>query len=75
VTASLRARFLPALLALALGGCTHTAQSAHFRSPSHDYPAPPRTTADGEVLGADRKPIADAIGSTRMPPPREGQKP
>ncbi len=52
---------------LALGACAPPAASADLRSPSHDYPAPPRTTADGEVLGADRKPVTDAIGNARAP--------
>jgi hypothetical protein len=66
-------RPLEALLAtlatglLFLAGCAPRADSAELRSPSHDYPAPPRTTADGEVLGADRKPVTDAIDSTRPP--------
>ena len=64
-------RQLEALLAIAavlgVAGCAPRANSAELRSPSHDYPAPARTTADGEVLGADRKPVTDAVGNTRPP--------
>ena len=52
---------------LGLMACAPPASSADLRSPSHDYPAPPRTTADGEVIGADRKPVTDAIGNARSP--------
>jgi hypothetical protein len=57
----------PALIALALSACAAAPRTAHFRSPSHDYPAPARTTADGEVLGADRKPITDTLGERHAP--------
>jgi hypothetical protein len=53
--------------ALALSGCATPPHAAQVRSPSHDYPPPARTTADGEVLGADRKPITDTL-SERHPP-------
>jgi len=56
-----------AMAALCVAACAPRATSAELRSPSHDYPAPPRTTADGEVIGADRKPVTDAIGNTRPP--------
>jgi hypothetical protein len=56
--------------ALLLVGCAPRVNTAApLRSPSHDYPPPPRTTADGEILGADRKPITDAIRNTLPPPP------
>jgi hypothetical protein len=60
---------------LCFAGCAARPSAADLRSPSHDYPAPPRTTADGEVLGADRKPVTDAIGNTRPPErkPEPGQ--
>jgi hypothetical protein len=38
------------------------------RSPSHDYPPPARTTADGEPLGADRKAVTDTAGQPTAPP-------
>lgn len=67
----MRLRQLEALLAIAgiscVAACAPRPSSAELRSPSQDYPAPPRTTADGEVLGADRKPVTDAIGNTRPP--------
>jgi hypothetical protein len=62
------------MAALWVGGCAPRATSAELRSPSHDYPAPARTTADGEVIGADRKPVTDAIENTR-PPARKPEQP
>lgn len=59
---------------LGLVACAPRAGSAELRSPSHDYPAPPRTTADGEVIGADRKPVTDAIGNARPPARKPEQK-
>ena len=38
------------------------------RSPSHDYPPPARTTADGEPLGADHKAVTDSAGQPTEPP-------
>ena len=70
-------RLLTALFAaaaLCAAACAQRATSTELRSPSHDYPAPPRTTADGEVIGADRKPVTDAIGNTR-PPARKPEQP
>lgn len=63
-----------AVAALGVAACAPPAGSAEVRSPSHDYPAPPRTTADGEVIGADRKPVTDAIGNTRPPARKPEQK-
>jgi hypothetical protein len=61
------------VVSLLVSACATTAPSADVRSPSHDYPPPPRTTADGEVIGADRKPVTDAVGNTQ-PPPKEPEK-
>jgi hypothetical protein len=52
---------------LLISACTSAAPSGDVRSPSHDYPPPPRTTADGEVIGADRKPVTDAAGNPQPP--------
>ena len=52
---------------LLVTACVNAPHTPQFRSPSHDYPPPPRTTADGEVLGADRKPITDRLGEGRKP--------
>ena len=60
-------------VAACLAGCTPPATSAQYRSPSHDYPPPPMTTADGEIIGADRKPDTDAIRGSR-PPAEEERK-
>jgi hypothetical protein len=59
---------------LALAACGPPRAAAGFRSPTHDYPPPPRTTADGEVLGADRKPIADTLGGSRPPPAEQRER-
>jgi hypothetical protein len=58
-------------IAWCLAGCTPPAKSAQYRSPSHDYPPPPLTTADGEVIGADRRPVTDAIRNSRPPADEE----
>jgi hypothetical protein len=65
---------LLAVMALWAAACAPRASSAELRSPSHDYPAPARTTADGEVIGADRKPVTDAIDSTRPPAHKPEQR-
>jgi hypothetical protein len=54
------------VISVALGlssvtGCLETSGSAPLRSPSNDYRPPPPTTADGQVIGADRKPPADKL--------------
>ena len=68
----MRRRTLNACLyALAVSGCAPVTHTAQFRSPSHDYPSPARTTADGEVLGADRKPIADRLAEQNPPETQE----
>ena len=53
--------------AVSLAACAPASTATDIRSPSHDYPAPARTTADGEVLGADRKPVTDAVGNSGPP--------
>jgi hypothetical protein len=60
--------------AVLLAACAPRASSAELRSPSHDYPAPPRTTADGEVIGADRKPVTDAAGPAQPPAKKQETK-
>jgi hypothetical protein len=65
--------FTACACALVLCACARAPRSAELRSPSHDYPPPARTTADGEVLGADRKPITDTLGE-RHPPAKAKER-
>src|SRR5215831_15935122 len=52
---------LLALLFVSGCGSASSQNNAPYRSPTHDYPLPPVTTSDGEVVGADRIPPTDKV--------------
>ena len=52
-----------AALVLAGAGCAANSSEAPLRSPSKDYPPPPPTTADGQVIGADGVEPSDRLKS------------
>jgi len=56
-----------------LAACAPPPHTAPFRSPSHDYPPPAPTTADGETIGANRKPVSDTLAE-RNPPTNAGKR-
>lgn len=55
------------LLAASLFACAPTQTNKPFRSPTRDYPAPPPTTSDGRVVGADEKAPADTLEEGATP--------
>jgi len=50
-----------AVLALLSASCSPASSDAPLRSPTRDYPGPPPTTSDGEVIGADEVPPGDRL--------------
>ena len=50
-----------ASLLAALPSCLETSGPGPLRSPSNDYRPPPPTTADGQVIGADRVAPAEKL--------------